>query len=193
MFDEFYRWAEQQSRTKLLALQTNNALEFRKIGQRLAELGINQRMSAPYSHQQMGHVKRRHRHLIDTTIMMINHAKLPPSMWDFRVLVACYLYNRNPTPILQGRSPLEVLFRRTLEYMKLRVFGCKCFLCLFPYQANKLDVMSVPCVFIGYSIQQDSYLCLDSGNHWILIYVLIWTAIGFSLRVMLVLTKMTSL
>lgn len=111
MFDEFYKWAECQSGKKLLALQTNDALEFRKLGKRLAKLGVSHRISAPYSHQQMGHVKRRHRHQIDTTITMINHAKLPPSMWDFGVLMACYLYNRNLMPILQGLSPLEVLFQ----------------------------------------------------------------------------------
>lgn len=63
----------------------------------------------------MGHVELRHRHFIDNTITMIDHAKLPSLMWDFGVLTTCYLYNRNPTPILQGRSSLEVLFQEHLN------------------------------------------------------------------------------
>lgn len=85
-------------------------------------------------------------------------------MWDFGVLTASYLYNRNPTPLLQGRSPLEVMFNRTLEYTKLRVFDCKCFPCLCPYRANKLDVKLLQCIFVGYSIQHDAYLCLDPAT-----------------------------
>lgn len=128
VFNDFYKWAERQFGKKLHALQTDNTLELRKLGKHLAELGISHRMLAPYSHQQMGHVERCHRNLMDTTITMINHAKLPPSMWDFIVLTTCYL-----TPILQGSFPPEPLFSRTSEYNKLRDFGCKCYPCLRPY------------------------------------------------------------
>lgn len=86
-------------------------------------------------------------------------------MWDFGILTACYLYNRNPTRILHGKSPLEALFQRSPEYSKLRVFGCKCFPCLCPYRTNKLDVKSSPCIFVGYSVDQDAYLCLEPSNH----------------------------
>lgn len=85
-------------------------------------------------------------------------------MWDFGVLTACYLYNRNPTKILHGKSPLKVLFKRSPEYSKLRVFSCKCFPCLCPNRANKLDVKSLLCIFVGYSVQQDAYLYLGPGS-----------------------------
>lgn len=112
----------------------------------------------------MGHVERRHRHLIDTAIAMINHAGLLSSMWDFRVLTACYMYNQNTTPLLQGRSPLETMFNRVPEYSKFKVFGSKCFPCLRPYGVNKLGIKSVPCVFIGYAPEQDAYLCINPVN-----------------------------
>lgn len=110
MFEKFYTWAERQLGLKIQALQSDNALEFKKLGRRLEELGIHHRFSASHSHQQMGHAERRHKHLVDTTITMLNHAQLPASMWDFGVLTSCYLYNQNPTRILQGKSPLEALF-----------------------------------------------------------------------------------
>lgn len=131
-----HRWAERHSGKRILTLQTDNALEFHKLERCLAELGISHRMSALYSHQQMGPVERHHHHIIDTTITMINHTKFPPSMWDFRVLTTCYLYNSNLTPILQGRSLLEVLFGKSPEYAKLRVY--QCYPCMRPYRSNKL-------------------------------------------------------
>jgi len=60
VFDKFRVWAERQCGRKLLAVQTDNAREFQKLGKKLAELGISHRMSAPYSHQQMGFVEWRH-------------------------------------------------------------------------------------------------------------------------------------
>lgn len=168
-FKQFYSWAERQSGRKLCALQKDNTLEFQKLGHRLSELGIDHRMSAPYSHQQMGHVERRHMHLIDTALSLINHTKLPKSMWDFVVNKSCYLYNRNPTPLLNNRSLLEALFQRTSEYAKFKVIGYKFFPCLRSYRSNKLDAKSVPCIFVGYSSQHDAYLYFDPATHLIFI------------------------
>lgn len=50
---------------------------------------------------------------------------------------------------------------------KLRVFGCKCFPCLHPYKASKLDIKSLPCIFVGYSVQRGSYLYLVLANRQI--------------------------
>lgn len=99
----------------------------------------------------MGHVERRHRHIINTNIAMINQANLPPSMWDFGVIIAYYLYNKNSTPILQGHSPFEALFGKILEYTKLQVFGYWSYPCLRPYWTHKLDVKSRAYVFVGHS------------------------------------------
>lgn len=165
VFENFQSWAERHSGRKILAVQTDNALEFCKLGRCLTELGIVHRHSVPYSHQQMGHVERRHRHIVDTSIALLHHAKLLPSMSEFRVTTACYLYNRNPTPILQGRSPLKALFGKVPEYDKMKVFGCVCYPCLRPYRAHKLDLKSKPCVFVGYSVENNEYLYLEPESH----------------------------
>lgn len=76
----------------------------------------------------MGQVERWHCHLDDTTIAMLRHTLLPNEFWDFTVLTAWYLYNQNLTPFLTKKSPIEVLFDRKLEYHRLRVFDCRCYL-----------------------------------------------------------------
>lgn len=57
----------------------------------------------------MGIVERHHLHLVDTAITLLQHVKLLNSYWDFGVMTACFLYNRNPSSILDDISPLEAL------------------------------------------------------------------------------------
>lgn len=161
MFENFRSWAERQCNRKILAIQIDNTKEYLKLGKCLAQLGISHRISAPYSHQQMGSVEQRHRHLIDTTITMFRHANLPNKFWDFAVLTTGYLYNHNPTPLLARKSLLEAFLGKTPEYSRLRVFGSACYPCLRPYRSNKLGSKSTQCIFLGYSLTQDCYLSYD--------------------------------
>lgn len=126
-------------------------------------MGIAHQRSAPYSHQQMGLVERRHRHLIYTTVTMLKHASLSNAFWDYGVLTT-YLYNQNPTPLLTGRSPLEALLGKKPKYERLTVFGSLCFPCLRSYRGNKFDSKSRPCIFIGYSMGQNYYLYFELDN-----------------------------
>lgn len=66
-----------------------------------------------------------------------------------------------PTLVLSNQSPYQKLFQSSPNYHKLRTFGCLCFPWLRPYAPNKLENRSIPCVFIGYSLTQSGYLCLD--------------------------------
>lgn len=70
-----------------------------------------------------------------------------------------------PTPVLSLQSPFQTLFQTEPNYNKLRIFGCLCFPWLRPYAANKLDSRSKPCIFLGYSLTQSAYLCLDPTKH----------------------------
>lgn len=86
---------------------------------------------------------------------------MPKSYWSYAFATATYLINRLPTPTLLMKSPLQKLFGTDPNYTKLRVYGCLCFPWLRPYNANKLEDRSTPCVFIGYSPTQSTYLCLQ--------------------------------
>ena len=66
-----------------------------------------------------------------------------------------------PTPTLNLSSPYEKIFSTTPNYSKLKIFGCLCYPWLRPYTTNKLDTRSLPCVFLGYSLTQSAYYCLD--------------------------------
>ena len=69
-----------------------------------------------------------------------------------------------PTPILNLSSLYEIFFTTTLNYSKLKIFGCLCYPWLRPYTTHKLHTRSKPCVFLGYSLTQSAYYCLDPST-----------------------------
>lgn len=92
-------------------------------------------------------------------------SNLPPEYWSFAFKTAVYLINRLPTPILNMKSPYQVLHKKSPTTSHLHSFGCLCFPWLRPYVSNKLQPRSQPCIFLGYAESEYSYLCLDPTNH----------------------------
>jgi hypothetical protein len=58
-------------------------------------------------------------------------------------------------------TPFELLFNQNPNYMKLKQFGCLCYPLSRLYNTHKLQTKAVSCVFVGYSLTQNAYLCLD--------------------------------
>jgi hypothetical protein len=56
-----------------------------------------------------------------------------------------------------NQSPFEVLFKCSPDYSFLRTFSCLCWPNLRPYNTNKFQPRSVPCLFLGYSTLHKGY------------------------------------
>lgn len=97
-------------------------------------------------------------------LTLLHQASIPTSYWTYAFATAVYLINRLPSPVIANMSPYAKLFHQPPNYLKLKVFGCLCFPWLRPYTSHKLDSRSLPCVFVGYSITQSAYLCLDAQS-----------------------------
>lgn len=72
-------------------------------------------------------MERRHRHIIDTALSMLKQAGLPTLYWDYVVQAATYIYNQNPTSLLQGKSSMQELTGRIPEYDKLWTLDARYF------------------------------------------------------------------
>lgn len=57
------------------------------------------------------------------------------------------------------------MFNKPPNYTKLRTFGCLCYPWLRPYSSSKLQPHSKPCLFLGYSLPQSAYKCLDTSTN----------------------------
>ena len=94
-------------------------------------------------------------------LALLAHSNLPKIFWEDAFLTAVFIINRLPTPILQHRSPYEMVYHHKPDYNFLRAFGCACWPYLRPYNQHKMDFRSKTCIFIGYSVGHRGYKCLD--------------------------------
>ena len=90
---------------------------------------------------------------------------VPISFWQYAFQYAVYLINRLPTPLLQHRSPLEILYHHSPSYKSICVFAFSCFLFLRPYNHHKLQFRLVEYVLLGFSPHHKGYPCLNR-NTW---------------------------
>jgi len=90
------------------------------------------RKSCPDTQQQN---KRKHKHLLEITHSFLFDASLQASFWLDVAYAATYSINHLTTPILNDKSPYEVLFTKVLDYLK--PFGCACFPYFTATFANK--------------------------------------------------------
>jgi histone deacetylase 1/2 len=121
-------------------------------------------VSCQHTSQQNGIAERKHRHLVETGLALLAHSSLPLHYWDEAFLMACYLINRMPTPVLNKETPLFRLLQVQPNYSFLRIFGCACWPSLRKYNSHKLDFCSKACVFLGYSPMHKGYKCLDRST-----------------------------
>lgn len=160
-FIAFKALVEKRFNSKIRTLYSDNGGEFVGLRSFLIANGISHLTSPPHTPEHNGISESKHRHIVETGLTLLNKATVPKRYWPYAFATAVYLINRLPSPVTQNLSPYAKLFGQAPNYNKLRVFGCLCFPWLRPYTQHKLDDRSLPCVFVGYSLTQSAYLCLD--------------------------------
>lgn len=147
----------------LLKLLGDNGKEF--VNHYLINLflisGIIHQTSCPHTPEQNGVVERKHRHLMDTTLTLLDQASMPAQFWLEALLTTVFLANRLPHSSLQFQVPHVLLFHTKPDYLTLKPFGCACFPWLKPYHSHKLIPKSTTCVFLGYCTTSKGYRCFD--------------------------------
>lgn len=157
IFVQFKSIVETYFNLSIVSLFPDNGGEFIKLKLFLANNGISHLTTPPHTPE----AERRHIHAVETGRALLHHANLPSQLWSVAFTTVVYLINRTPTPIINMISPFKVLYKSKPDYNKLHSFGCLCFPCLKPYMKNKLQPRSKPCIFLGYSLYQHAYFCLE--------------------------------
>lgn len=161
IFTQFKPLVENRFQTKIQNLYSDNGGEFLALRSFLASHGISHLTTPPHTPEHNGMSERKHRHIVETGLSLLSTAQMPLTYWPEAFATAVYLINRLTTPLLAHQSPYKKLFNQDPNYLKLRTFGCLCYPWLRPYAPNKLENRSIPCIFIGYSLTQSAYMCLD--------------------------------
>ncbi|KAG7572644.1 Reverse transcriptase RNA-dependent DNA polymerase [Arabidopsis suecica] len=169
IFPVFKALVENRFQTRIVNLYSDNGGEYVVMRQYLQQCGISHLTTPPHTPEHNGISERKHRHIVETGLTLLSNASMPKEYWHYAFATAVYLINRLPTAVLANQSPFSKLFGSSPNYSKLRVYGCLCFPWLRPYTAHKLDDRSKACVFVGYSLTQSAYLCLevDTGRVYV--------------------------
>lgn len=147
--------------------QSDKGTEFvnQHVSTLLTKNDMHNRLSCAHTLQQNGWAERKHRHIIETGLVMLFNANAPASLWVDAFSLATNIINRLPSKILDYKSPFELLYHSTPNYNVFKEFGCRVFPYLRNYSTNKLAPRSISCVFIGYSSQYKGYRCLDPSSN----------------------------
>lgn len=101
--------------------------------------------------QQNGVVERKHQHHIARALNFQSNIHI--KFWEDCVQTVAFIINRTPTPILNNKTPFEILFHKNLDYSLLEFLGVSVLLPLI-HQGPKS-------VFIGYPLGVKSYTLYD--------------------------------
>jgi transposase InsO family protein len=149
IFPLFKKVVENRFQKTIKTLYSDNGGEFIVLKSYLSTHGISHYTTAPHTPQQNGVSERRHRHLVETGLTLLHDAHLDFSYWPYAFQTASYFINRQPTPLLHGKSPLEVLFGQPPNYLKLKKFRCICYPLTRPYNSNKISPNPKPAFFLA--------------------------------------------
>ncbi|RVW36198.1 Retrovirus-related Pol polyprotein from transposon RE2 [Vitis vinifera] len=111
-FLKFQALIEKQVNTKIKAVQSDWAGEFRSLSILFSNMGIVHCLSCLYTSQQNGRVERKNRHVVEMG--------MPLSYWPHAFQTATYLINRLPIPVLHHQSPYFTLYHKLLAYTHLK-------------------------------------------------------------------------
>lgn len=153
MFLAFVAMVQRQFNKQIKRVISDNGTEFNCLRDYFHDHGILFETSCVKTPQQNGRVEWKYRHLLNVGRCALKGICLC-FFWGECIFAACYLINRTSTPLLQNKTPYEMLFGKTPSYDFMRVFGCLCYVHNQNHRGDKFVSRSRRCVFVGYPFRK---------------------------------------
>jgi Integrase core domain len=169
-FVDFSNFIENQYNTTIKILRSDNGTEYvnKTFSKYLHHKGILHQTTCINTPEQNSISERKNRHILEVTRSLLFQTNVPKQYWSEAVLTAVHLINRLPTPVLDDKSPLEVLSKTKITLDHLRIFGCICFVHIKRH--DKFDKNTLKIIFLGYSSKQKGYKYFDPRKQKLYIF-----------------------
>ncbi|MBW0481380.1 hypothetical protein O181_021095 [Austropuccinia psidii MF-1] len=153
------RWECQSGRVAKV-LHTDGGGEFKNdtLNKWCNEKGIAHEFSLPYFHEQNGLDERFNRSVADVGRTLLWSSKLPHTFWGFVFIWAAFILNEIPNSLTNGKTPSEILFRRSTGIHRLRIFGETAFVHIPSKRCHKLDPHAVQVKVVAYLPDYEGWL-----------------------------------
>jgi len=109
-------------------------------------------------------VERKHQHILNVTRSLIFQSKRHKVFWNYAIFHSMYLINRLTSPVIQNKSPHEMLYKFVPDFDNLRIFGCLCFTSTLENNRNKLDPRAKKCIFLGFKNGTKGYVVIYTNT-----------------------------
>ena len=164
----FINYVETQFDTKVKSVHSDNGPEF-FLKDFYASKGILHQRNCVETPQQNGIVERKHQHILNIARALMFQSHIPSNFWSYAINHAVYLINRVPSPIVNNKTPFELLYNKVPDFQMLKVFGCLCYASTHLANKNKFQPRARRGIFLGFQTGMKGYIILDIDNREIFI------------------------
>jgi hypothetical protein len=156
---KFISRVQNEFKLKVNNITSDNDSEFRntQVEEFLDEKGIKHELSAPYTPQQNGVVKRKNCTLIEAARTMLDEYKTPSSFWAEAINTACHATNCLYLHKYLNQTSYKNITGKKPSVHYFRVFGCKCFIFNKKPKASKFPSEVDEGFLIGYRTNEHTY------------------------------------
>lgn len=113
----------------------------------------------------MALLKEKHQYLLVVARALLFQASFPLHFWGDAVLLATYIINWIPTPVLNHKTLFETLFHKPPSYSSFKVFGSLCFTSTLSHNRKKFAPRAQKCIFVGYPTGIKGFKLYDVESH----------------------------
>ena len=86
---------------------------------------------------------------------------MPHSYWVEAVSTIVYIMNKTPIAAIHDVTPKEKYACKKPDLSHLKVFGCIVYVHVSDELHTKLDPKVEKCIFIGYALEKNGYMCYN--------------------------------
>ena len=154
-------------------LLSDNGGEFdcKEVKNILAESGIMQRLTAPYTPEKNGGSEREHRTIVEMarTFKYSNcEVEFPNAIWAELMSTIIYILNRTEKSSVEGVSPYELWMGKKPRIKNLRIVGSSWYVHVPAQKRKKMDKKAVKGFLVGYDGQERYRIYIPNGYKVIL-------------------------
>ena len=163
-FEIFKASSENQSKQRILVIQSDNAKEF--VGKKWTTFcqnsGIEHITSQPYAASMNSYVERVIRTIVNHASTLLRAAGVNANFWALACKASTYLLNRSPHSSLDNSiTPYESWYDKKPHVGHVRIWGCRAYAAIPKERRTKFDSKSRDCILVGFYDVENLYQLWD--------------------------------